>query len=117
MKNRIIKILLLLVYCVPFVFMAMNEDAVYGTCWFYLVMIISFVGLSYLCAKTKNVSLIFIGNALSFVSSCIFAWNFQTPKWEWYFKPFLPNQLIIFETVVALAVQGLVCVIYKQAKE
>ena len=40
-----------------------------------------------------------------FNSETIFAWNFQTPKWEYYFKPFLPNTLIIFETVIAFLIQ------------
>ena len=113
MKDRIAKLLLLLLYCVPFVFLAMNEDVVYGTCWFYLVMIVSFVCLSYLCAKTKNLSILYIGNILSFISTCIFAWIFQTPKWEYYFKPFLPNQLILFETIVAVVIQGIIvlCVV------
>ena len=119
MKNKITKILLSLLYGVPFVFLAMNEDALYGTCWFYLVMIVGMLFLSFLCAKTKNILVLFIGNAISFVSSCIFAWNFQTPKWEYYFKPFLPNQLIIFETVVAIVVQGIValCVITTSDEE
>ena len=117
MKERLVKLLFWAIYCVPFVFLAMNEDAVYGTCWFYLVFITSFVVLAYFCTKTKNESAILVGNTLSFISSCIFARIFKSPNWEYYFKPFLPNQLIVFETVVALAVQGLVCVIYKQIRE
>ena len=105
MKKNFIRVLLLLGYCVPFVFLAMNEDATVGTLWFYLIMIIGFGILSYASAKTKNSWIVVIGNILSFTSSCIFAWNFQTPKWEYYFKPFLPNQLIIFETVIALVIQ------------
>lgn len=115
MKGNFLKIFLLLVYCVPFVFLAMNEDAVFGTCWFYLVMIVVFGVLAYLCVKTKNVLMLYVGNGLSFVSSCFFAWNFQTPKWEYYFKPFLPNQLIIFETIVAIVLQSIIviCIVGK----
>ena len=105
MKKNILKIILLLFYCIPFVFLAMNEDATVGTLWFYLIMIIGFGALCYGSAKTKNSWIVVIGNILSFASSCIFAWNFQTPKWEYYFKPFLPNQLIIFETVIAFLIQ------------
>lgn len=110
MKKIFIKILLLLGYCIPFVFLAMNEDATVGTLWFYLVMIIGFCGLCYFSAKTKNSWIVIVGNILSFLSSCIFAWNFQTEKWEYYFKPFLPNQLIIFETVIAVVIQLIVAV-------
>ena len=99
------KLILLLGYCVPFVFLAMNEDAIVGTLWFYLIMIIGFSALCFGCIKTKNCWIVVVGNILSFTSSCIFAWNFQTPKWEYYFKPFLPNTLIIFETVIAFLIQ------------
>lgn len=105
MKKVFLKILLLLGYCIPFVFLAMNEDAVTGTLWFYLIMIVGFGVLCYGSLKVKSVWIIFVGNILSFISSCIFAWTFQTEKWEYYFKPFLPNQLIIFETVIALIIQ------------
>ena len=105
MIRNITRVFLILGYSIPFVFLAMNEDATTGTLWFYLIMII---GLSLLCfasIKTKNPWIVVVGNVLSFASSCIFAWNFQTPKWEYYFKPFLPNQLIIFESVIAFLIQ------------
>ena len=112
MKKNILKIILLLFYCIPFVFLAMNEDATVGTLWFYLIMIIGFCILSYASAKTKNSWIVVIGNILSFASSCIFAWNFQTPKWEYYFKPFLPNTLIIFETVITFLIQIAIVIHY-----
>lgn len=108
MKKLITRISLISGYCIPFVFLAMNEDAVTGTLWFYLVMILGFGALCYSCVKTKNTIIVVLGNLLSFVSSCIFAWFFQTEKWEYYFKPFLPNQLIVFETVIAFAIQIIV---------
>ena len=118
MKKNFIRVLLLLGYCVPFIFLAMNEDATVGTLWFYLIMIIGFGILSYASAKTKNSWIVVIGNILSFASSCIFAWNFQTPKWEYYFKPFLPNQLIVFETVIALVIQIVISIsIVRKNKE
>ena len=97
--------ILLICYLIPFVFLAMNEDATTGTLWFYLMMILGFSFLCFGCIKTKNFWIVVIGNILSITSSCIFAWFFQTPKWEYYFKPFLPNTLIIFETVVAFLIQ------------
>lgn len=105
MKKIFLRLLLILGYCIPFVFLAMNEDATFGTLWFYLIMAVGFGGLSYISAKSKNAWIIFIGNILSFVSTCLFAWCFQTEKWEYYFKPFLPNQLIIIETVIVFVVQ------------
>ncbi len=97
--------LLTLGYCIPFVFLAMNEDAITGTPYFYFVMILCFWVLCYLCKKTDNKACVIYGNIISFISSCIFAWVFKTPKWEYYFKPFLPNQLIIFESSIIFIIQ------------
>ena len=105
MKKAWTRIILILGYCVPFVFLGMNEDALTGTLWCYLVMILGFGVLCYYSVRTKNMFIIILGNILSFISSCSFAWVFQTEKWEYYFKPFLPNQLIIFETVIAFVIQ------------
>lgn len=110
MKKSFIKVLLLLGYCIPFVFLAMNEDALFGTLWFYLIMIIGFSVLCCGSAKTKSLWIVFVGNILSFVSSFIFSWNFQTEKWGYYFKPFSPNQLIVFETIIAVVIQIVVAV-------
>ena len=114
MRNKLIKSVLFICYCVPFVFLAMNEDALSGTLWFYLVMIAGFSILCCLCIKTKNYSVVLFGNMASFVSSVIFALTFYTDKWEYYFKPFLPNQLIIFETVIAFMIQITFVIHYKK---
>lgn len=114
MKRTITKALLLLGYCLPFVFFAMNEDATTGTLWFYLIMIAGFGTLCFVSIKTKNYLIVVVGNILSFVSSCIFAWFFQTEKWEYYFKPFLPNQLIIFETIIVFLIQIIFDVYYSR---
>ena len=114
MQKNITKALLLLGYCLPFVFLAMNEDATAGTLWFYLIMIVGFGALCFGSIKTKNLLIVVVGNILSFVSSCIFAWLFQTEKWEYYFKPFLPNQLIILETIIVFFIQFIFVVYYSR---
>lgn len=116
MKKNITKVPLILGYCVPFVFLAMNEDAATGTLWFYLVMIVGIATLCFGSIRTKNSLIVVVGNILSFVSSCIFAWFFQTEKWEYYFKPFLPNQLIIFETILAFLVQIIFVIHYERKR-
>ncbi|MBR2405386.1 MAG: hypothetical protein IKA95_07010 [Clostridia bacterium] len=107
MKKALVRISLIAAYCIPYVFLAMNEDARFGSMWFYLIMIIGFGLLCYASAKTKNFWIVVVGNIASFASSSIFAWCFQTEKWEYYFKPFLPNQLIVFETVIAFMLQAI----------
>lgn len=121
MKKMLIRIALIIGYCIPFVFLAMNEDATTGTLWFYFVMILGFGVLCYYSVKTKNTFIIILGNIMSFISSISFTWFFQTEKWEYYFKPFLPNRLIIFETVIAFLIQIIfaICLIkkHKEAKQ
>ncbi len=118
MKRTLIRILLILGYCIPFVFLAMNEDATSGTLWFYLVMIIGFGALCYVSAKSKNTWIVVVGNILSFASSCIFTYYFRTEKWGWYFKPFTPYQSIIFETIFAFVIQSIIAIyLIKKHKE
>ncbi len=117
MKKTLARILLILGYCIPFVFLAMNEDATTGTLWFYLIMVFGFGILCYSSLKIRSVSVIIAGNVLSFISSCIFAYAFQTEKWEYYFKPFVPNQLIIFETIIAFAIQLIFTICFIKKKQ
>lgn len=105
MKNSIAKTLLILGYCVPFVFLAMHEDVTAGTLWFYLIMLTGFGALCYGCIKIKSPWIVAVGNILSFASSCIFTYFLRTEKWGWYFKPFTPYQAIVFETAFASLVQ------------
>ena len=54
MKKSIIRTILLLCYCIPFVFLAMNEDVISGTLWFYLVMIVGLGALCVVSIKSNN---------------------------------------------------------------
>ena len=68
-KTWLIRVLLLIAYCVPFAYLSVKGDVTSGTMLYYGVMIVSFAIL-YRCAlKTDNVPIIFIGNILSFISS------------------------------------------------
>lgn len=114
MKNSIAKIRLLIGYCIPFVFLAMNEDVTIGTLWFYIVMTIGFGVLCYGSVKIKSLWIVVVGNILSFTSSCIFTYFLRTEKWGWYFKPFTPYQLIAFETIIAFLIQIIFVIYYKR---
>lgn len=116
MKKSIAKIVFLIGYCVPFVFLAMNEDVMVGTLWFYMIMIIGFGALCYGSVKIKSPWLVVVGNVLSFTSSCIFTYFFSTEKWGWYFKPFTPYQAIIFETTFAFLIQFIFVYLNKKTK-
>ena len=52
-KKDFIRILLLIVYCVPYAFLAVNGDATSGTILFYGVMIASFSMLCWSAIRTS----------------------------------------------------------------
>ena len=116
MKNSMIKGILITGYCVPFVFLAMNEDITVGTLWFYLVMAVGFGLLCYGSVKVRSPLIVVIGNILSFVSSYMFTCFLRTEKWGWYFKPFTPYQLLGVETIFVFLLQIVVviCALKKQ---
>ena len=115
-KTTIIKILLLLAYCVPFAFLSVNGDASSGTMLFYGVMI---AGLSLLCwgaIKTNNVPILYIGNAISFVSSYGVAKLSGLEPMGHYFKPFTSYGLIIAISVMAIIIQTVIVLSFARKK-
>ena len=112
MKNVLTRLFLALGYCIPFVFLAMNGDATSGTMWFYAILFFGLGTLCYCSIKTKNAAVVILGNVLSFASSYVFAYFFNTEKWQYYFKPFTYNELIIFETAIAFVIQILFVIYY-----
>lgn len=106
MKSWAVRILLLLGYCVPYAFLSMNGDTAYDTMLLYGVMIICFALLCWLSVKTQNSVIIIVGNILSCLSSYLFILQYQMEKWEWYFKPFSANSLLILLSIMALLLQA-----------
>lgn len=104
----LIRILLLIAYCVPFAFLSVNGDATYGTMLFYGVTIAGFALLCCGAIKTNNVPILYIGNAISFVSSCAVAKLSGLEPMGHYFKPFTSYGLIIAISVVAIIIQTVI---------
>ena len=96
-------------YCIPYIFLAMNEDAVKGTLWFYLITIAAFSFLTDAAVKSGKIMIIICGNIVSFLLSLAFASVYQTEKWLWYFKPFGPYSLMIALSSVLLIIQLIYC--------
>ncbi|MBM7614334.1 hypothetical protein [Alkaliphilus hydrothermalis] len=105
MKEWRIKIIMILAYCVPYTYLAMNGDASFGTMIFYGFMIACLGGLCSIAIKTKNATVVIVGNISSFISSYLFTLKYQTEKWEWYFKPFTSFGLLVFITIISLIIQ------------
>lgn len=111
-KNSILlKILLLVAYCVPYSFLAVNGDGTSGTMLFYGVMVVAFVVLCTLSIKTHNAWIIVVGSILSGVSSYLTASLSGLEPMGHYFKPFTSHGLITTVSVIAFVVQTAIVLI------
>lgn len=117
MNKMILRILLILIACIPYTFLAVYGDAKYGTMLFYGLMI---VGLSLFCwgaLKTNNIPIIYIGNILSFFFSYIIAKILRLKAMAYYFKPFTSFSLIIILSIVAIIIQTIYVLIKRTGKK
>lgn len=116
MKKWIIRVLLLLGYCVPYTFLAMYGDIEYRTILFYGIMVVSFAGLCLIANKTNNCIIVSIGSVVSAFSSYYMMLSCQTEDWAWYFKPFTATQLLVIVSIITLSIQLLAVGYYKRRK-
>ena len=106
MNKKLIKFLMLMAYCIPYGYLAMNGDATSGTMIFYGFMIAGFGILCGTAIRTNNTIILIIGNILSFISSYFFILRkLQSEVWSWYFKPFTPAGLLALITIVSFIIQ------------
>ena len=113
-KKWLIRILLLLAYCVPYAFLSINGDANFGTMIFYGVMVGAFFLLCLASIKTKNIAVIFIGNIFSFVFSYICVMLGGLEAKAWYFKPFTAKSLLMVISIVITIMQLSAVIWYKK---
>jgi len=117
-NKTLMKIVLLLGYSVPFVFLAMYGDVAHGTMLLYGFMIIGYTTLCFFAIKSKQIGTMVIGNTLSWISSYICMQLAYTERWSWYFKPFRAETLMLILTVMACSIQILFALIkYKKTKD
>ena len=114
MNKTIIKALLLLGYCVPYVFLAMQGDITYNTMSFYLFLVLGLSVLLFFVIKYKEYSLLIIGNLLSFITSFTFMQFYYTELWDWYYKPFSASMFIATITAVIASIEYLVIFAYNK---
>ena len=115
-KKTLIRLLLLIAYCVPFAFLSVNGDATSGTLLFYGVMIVGFALLCWGAIKTNNVAILYIGNVISFASSYGIAKLSGLEPMGHYFKPFTSYGLIIAISIVAIVIQTVIVLICAHKK-
>ena len=112
-KTGLVRGLLLIAYCVPYTFLAINGDATSGTMLFYGVMVAAFSLLCWGSIKTNNMMIVLIGNVISFLSSYIATLSGDLESRAGYFKPFTAESLLITISVVVTVIQVITVVVYK----
>lgn len=113
-KKIITRIILIIAYCIPFVFLALRGDATAGTMLFYVVMIVGFAILCWLAMKTDNASAIVFGNILSAVSSYLFWMKSGLGPMEWFFKPLTAYSFLVAVSIIAFVCQIIAALIHKK---
>lgn len=112
--KAMIKLILLVFYCVPYTFLALYGDVTWGTMLYYGLMLVCFALLTWCAIQTKNGLLVLPGNLCSFVVSYVCALKYQTEPWSWYFKPFTGTQLLMILSLTLFLFQG--WAVYRSSK-
>ena len=116
MNKKLIKFLMLMAYCIPYGYLAINGDATSGTMIFYGFMIIGFGILCGTAIRTHNTIILIAGNILSFISSYLFTLRNLPEEWGRYFKPFTPVGLLVLITIISFIIQIASIIIVKARK-
>lgn len=95
-------VLLVSFYCIPFAFLGVYGDAVWGTVLLYGAAIAGFAVLCLSAWKTGLLPLALLGSAASFISSCAAAELSGLGPMGDYFKPFTAHSLIAAISVVSI---------------
>ena len=106
MKLNKYAILLLAVYCIPFVFLSMYDDHKNYSMIVYGLMIIAIWYFAFLAKRKSSFIVLLIGNILSFLSS--YFWVLRVDKigeWGGYFKPLSSVQALVFFTILIVLLQ------------
>ena len=105
MKKWTVPVFLLLLYTLPYAFLAMYGDHALGTMALYAPMAVGFSVLCYLSIRRGQGWIMILGNLLSFLSSREFLLRYQGAGWGTYFKPFSPMGFLVVLSAAALAAQ------------
>lgn len=106
MKKIGLNLLIICLYCFPFVYFFMYKDFHSGSMIGYLLMIILTAVIAYFGKSTNNKFSLIIGNIASVMTSYYFINNMAGyESWEGYFKPLTPVQLLIFVSILNLIPQ------------
>lgn len=105
-RRKMISLLILVAYCVPYVFLGMYADKTYHALWPYGLMALAMAGLGWYCVKTKRVPIALLGNLLSFLISCLLTQAFDGDDWNYFFKAFPATIRTVQFSGIMLAIQA-----------
>lgn len=117
MKQRQPAVRLIWGYLIPYVFLAMKADEVFGTPFCYGVMFVCCYFLARNCALRNNGTQLWCGALVSSLISllCLVLW--KTEKWDWYFKPFSGEGLLMTYCTVFFVLQVIIYKGYRKKTE
>lgn len=106
MKPIGINILIICLYCFPFVYFSMYKDFENGSMIGYLMMIILTSIIAFIGKFSYNTLALIVGNIVSAMISYYFISQMTgNERWEGYFKPLTASQLLIVVTFLNLIPQ------------
>ena len=112
MRKLIINILIVLLYCFPFVYFAMHLDFTNGSMLGYLLLIVGTSILAFFGKYFSNAVPIITGNIASVIISFYFLYKVESTLgvgWDaGYFNPVSPYQLLILVSLLNLIPQFVV---------
>ena len=117
MRKRKLDVLILLLYCIPYVFLGMLGDYAANTLLLYILMVAALLALLLYCMKTERMPIAIIGNVLSVLSSGLFTRGFATESWNYYFKAYSPMVRTMQFCGILLVIQAVVLWIIKAYKK
>lgn len=106
MRKTVIGILIVCLYCFPFVYFSMHQDFANRSMLGYLIMIVATSLLAFLGKLFSNSTFLIIGNILSIIISFYFISEMTgNERWDSYFKPLAPYQLLFLVSFLNLIPQ------------
>lgn len=98
--------ILLVGYCIPYIFLCLYGDAVWGTGLVYGAAAAAMGLLCVFACKMQQIKMVVIGNIISFAVSELCIMLFALEKFNYYFKPFSAHMLVGICTVIGILIQA-----------
>ena len=93
-------------YCIPYIFLCLYGDAVWGTGLVYGIAAAAMGLLCIFACKMQQIKFVVIGNIISFAVSELCIMLFALETFNYYFKPFSAHMLVAICTVIAILIQA-----------